>query len=473
MTPKLDLRSLRLSKKIRQRDLAEALNIQLVELRKIEKHLTTPPETLLKQAANFLNVDLQDLLTHYSKQPATVNFGEGYTTGVTKEYFSVEAKTSFDKNRIPILDLFCGSGGFSHGFELTNQFKVCAALDLLPDRVHTFAQNHPDATTFCADIQKFDISKLESLSNHPRVIIGGPPCQGFSSIRPFRALIENDPRNNLFENFAIAVNIFKPEWFFLENVVGLISHQKGQTLQAIIQLFEQLNYTVEWKVLNAALFGLPQRRERLIIVGNANGKKFRWPAPTHLLDNDCRSMVSKQYDPTKDISLSNQKLFPSVTIMQAIHDLPELDAGQSSDRYRNDIIMTAYEEKMRGQQTQLTLHQATFHSPQMLEIIKKSGFNKNALPNGMVKSGFSTSYSRLEPDKPSVTLTVNFVHPSSNRCIHPYQQRALTPREGARLQGFEDSYRFWGTRTQIVKQIGNAVPPIFGQVLAYALLEQW
>lgn len=192
-----------------------------------------------------------------------------------------------------------------------------------------------------------------------------------------------------------------------------------------------------------------------------------------MLDDGYRSMVSKQYDPSKEIRLSNQKLLPAVTIMQAIHDLPELEAGQSFDHYRSDVTTTDYEQKMRGQETQLTLHQATLHSSRMLEIIKNSGLNKNALPSGLVKSGFSTSYSRLEPDKPSVTLTVNFVHPSSNRCIHPYQHRALTPREGARLQGFEDSYRFWGTRTQIVKQIGNAVPPIFGLVLAHALLEQW
>jgi DNA (cytosine-5)-methyltransferase 1 len=106
----------------------------------------------------------------------------------------------------------------------------------------------------------------------------------------------------------------------------------------------------------------------------------------------------------------------------------------------------------------------------MMNIIQHAGFNRSALPDGLTTSGFSSSYSRLEPDIPSVTLTVNFVHPSSNKCIHPYQDRALTPREGARLQGFEDAYAFEGTKTQITKQIGNAVPPILGQVIAKALL---
>jgi len=105
----------------------------------------------------------------------------------------------------------------------------------------------------------------------------------------------------------------------------------------------------------------------------------------------------------------------------------------------------------------------------MLEVIKHSGQSKAALPDGLVTSGFSSCYSRLEPDLPAVTLTVNFVHPSSNKCIHPYQHRALTPREGARLQSFPDDFQFVGPRSQIIKQIGNAVPPLMGRVIAESL----
>ena len=123
-----------------------------------------------------------------------------------------------------------------------------------------------------------------------------------------------------------------------------------------------------------------------------------------------------------------------------------------------------------GGETVLTLHEATRHSPKMLEIIRQAGYNISALPPGLVTSGFSSCYSRLELDLPGVTLTVNFAHPASNKCIHPYQDRALTPREGARLQGFEDSYRFAGSRAAVIKQIGNAVPPLLGQVIAEAIL---
>ena len=105
-----------------------------------------------------------------------------------------------------------------------------------------------------------------------------------------------------------------------------------------------------------------------------------------------------------------------------------------------------------------------------MEIIRHSGANRSALPDVLVTSGFSSCYSRLDADRPSTTLTVNFVHPASNRCIHPFQNRALTPREGARIQSFPDSFRFVGTVAQIVKQIGNAVPPLLGQKIAEAIL---
>jgi len=156
--------------------------------------------------------------------------------------------------------------------------------------------------------------------------------------------------------------------------------------------------------------------------------------------------------------------------MEVIHDLPEIEAGGAASSYRDDVEPTPYERRLRGEERVLTMHESTAHTARMLEIIRKAGSNRSALPAGMTSSGFSTCYSRMEPDRPSVTLTVNFVHPASNKCIHPYQNRALTPREGARLQGFEDSFRFKGTRSQVVKQIGNAVPPLLGQVIAEALL---
>ena len=335
---------------------------------------------------------------------------------------------------------------------------------LLVDRIQTFSKNHEKAIAYCDDITKFQLAQFSKDGIKPDVIIGGPPCQGFSSIRPFRSTNESDMRNNLFEYFAKTVEFLKPEWFVLENVIGLITHKDGKTLSSLLDLFENLGYAISWKILNTVHFGLPQRRERLIFVGNLHGKCFEFPKPTHYFEG--RSMAGKKYRQSVDKHLKKP-----VTVIDAIGDLPPLESGNQSTKYLKNQKQTVYTRKLQMNEKELTLHKSTMHSTRLLNIIKHAGSNIKSIPEGMV-TGFSTSYSRLEPDEPSVTLTVNFVFPGSNKCIHPFQNRALTPREGARLQGFEDNYVFIGNRSQIVKQIGNAVPPILGKVIAESILKQ-
>ena len=143
--------------------------------------------------------------------------------------------------------------------------------------------------------------------------------------------------------------------------------------------------------------------------------------------------------------LFQSELKAAVTVMEAIHDLPPVAAGEDACHYRTDVEPTEYERRMRGELGSVTLHDATSHSQNMLEIIRRAGANRSALPAGLTSSGFSSCYSRLEPDRPSVGLrTVNFVHPASNKCIHPYQDRALTPREGAPIAGLPGSVRVQG-----------------------------
>ena len=464
-----DLRSLRPSKGMGHRELALRAGVSQRELSQCERGLAMPNPRFFTSIAKVLEVSVDTLRDRHVAWMDKAVPGEGYTTAIPEASF-VKKPRAQPTTHLSILDLFCGTGGFSHGFELTGQFQVTLGIDLLPDRIETFAENHAPAYGVCGDIRQIDTSSLIELSGSPDVIIGGPPCQGFSSIRPFRTLTEGDSRNNLFEHFALIVNACKPKWFVLENVVGLITHKNSETIGNIVSLFESLGYKTEWKVLNAALYGLPQRRERLFVIGNSQGKSLKWPAPTHY-DSNGRSMAGKRFG-QELLPLFGANLPPAVTVMDAIHDLPEVRAGDSSDRYRVDVALTEYERRMRANEQVLTLHEATRHTTKMLEIIRQAGYNRYALPEGLTTSGFSSSYSRLEPDKPSVTLTVNFVHPASNKCIHPYQDRALTPREGARLQGFEDSYKFAGNRAHIVKQIGNAVPPLLGKVIAGALLEQ-
>lgn len=395
--------------------------------------------------------------------------GEGYVTAKASVRKCVESRRRApDLALRPVIDLFCGVGGFSTGFESTGEFEVVAGVDLLGDRLETFCANHAAANGFGGDIRVLSGDDLLRDGPSPFVVIGGPPCQGFSSIRPFRAIDWNDPRNNLGEEFCRVVAVTKPDWLVFENVVGLVTHQGGEAFKALTQAFEALGYRVSARIINGAFFGLPQRRERLIIVGSRRGKAFDWPAPTH--HHSHRSMAGA----SKLLLVPDAGLFantkPALTLMEAIDDLPFVASGESAFSYLSEP-RNRFQEVMRFGADELTMHEATAHSKQMLNIIRHAGSSIAALPPGMVTSGFSTCYSRLAADEPANTITVNFVHPASNRCIHPFQDRALTPREGARLQSFPDAFEFRGTRSQVVKQIGNAVPPLLGKLIAEAILE--
>lgn len=185
-----------------------------------------------------------------------------------------------------------------------------------------------------------------------------------------------------------------------------------------------------------------------------------------------RMMQSYADDVLSQTESTRRPLLPAITVRQAIDDLPPIKSGEVTTHY-SSRPKNAYQRDRRKDvpDDQLTLHNATKHSKKMLEIIRYSGDSIKCIPEGMVTSGFSSSYSRLRGDEPAVTLTVNFVHPASNKCIHPDLDRALTPREGARIQSFDDDFIFAGNRTQIVKQIGNAVPPLLGKALAKSVLE--
>jgi DNA (cytosine-5)-methyltransferase 1 len=368
-----------------------------------------------------------------------------------------------------VADLFCGAGGFSHGFTQTGSFEVVLGLDIRPSSVETFKANHPNALTLCGDIRDTRVRTVaKSLGGRLDVVIGGPPCQGFSSIRPFRATNEDDRRNNLFKQFVVFVQHFRPKFVVFENVVGLLHHKRGQTLSAIQQSVEALGYKTHAEVLNAAHFGVPQKRERVVLIGRRGSRPPRFPQPTHYYDG--RSMAGRRS--ATQLPLFSLDLQRAVTVADAIFDLPPVPAGGGATAYLADAPLSEYARARRKNAGSLTLHSSTAHTPRMLEIIRRAGTNRWALPDGMTTSGFSSCYSRLTADEPSTTITVNFVHPASNRCIHPVQDRALTPREGARLQSFDDDFEFRGSRTEIIKQIGEAVPPLLGRAIAEALLDQ-
>jgi DNA (cytosine-5)-methyltransferase 1 len=465
----LDIRSARKVSKMRQRDLAAATGISVREMMRLERGLVSPSEKLLRQISDCLGMDVAQITVGQNQLFENPLTGEGYVTARPENTQIIPRRRPLDCTKKPIIDLFCGVGGLSYGFQMHEEFQVVAGVDLLSDRLQTFSRNHGTANAYGQNINTLSTDVLDNENPRPFVIVGGLPCQGFSSIRPFRNIERNDPRNNLAEEFCRIVRDLQPEWIVFENVVGLLTHNNGKTFQTIVEAFEEIGYRTDAKVLNAAYYGLPQCRERLIIVGSRKGKAFKWTQPTHWCEH--RSMAGRQEFVLKPLKGSIQDLQSAITVDEAIHDLPPVKAGERATTYQCDIESTLYEFFIRNGAQQLKMHEATAHSPRMLEIIRQAGANIYALPEGVVKSGFSSCYSRLNGTEPSVTLTVNFVHPASNRCIHPYQHRALTPREGARLQGFLDTFEFVGTRSQIVKQIGNAVPPLLGCTIAQAILE--
>jgi DNA (cytosine-5)-methyltransferase 1 len=470
MTEPSDTRLLRLNLGMAQKELARISKISTSDISKIERGLIVPSARQAQALAEALDANAKSIIKAHNALIETRAPGEGYTTARSNGFEFKAATRVPDGSAYRVLDLFCGCGGLSYGFEQTGLFAVTGGIDLLPDRIDTFRNNHPYAATIRADIRAVSRRELEALSFEPDVIVGGPPCQGFSSIRPFRTLSEGDPRNSLVEEYLLAVAEIRPKWFVFENVVGLLTHDKGRTFASLLDGFRAAGYTADWRIINLALLGLPQARERLVIVGNRVGETFEWPEPTH--EYAGRSMAGSRAKRLSNDPLFVGRLPPATSVMEAICDLPAVSSGEMATNYLPTNKQNDFTRKMRHGASGLTLHEATKHSPKMLEIIKLAGSNRAALPAGLTSSGFSSCYSRLDADKPSVTITVNFVHPASNRCIHPHQDRALTPREGARLQGFPDKFDFCGTRAQIIKQIGNAVPPILGEAIAMKIAQQ-
>jgi DNA (cytosine-5)-methyltransferase 1 len=367
-----------------------------------------------------------------------------------------------------VIDLFCGTGGFSLGMEKSHRgFRTIGAIDVLRCATDTCAANSRRAEVLCGDIRKIRPSSLERRlgTDDIAVIVGGPPCQGFSSLRPFRGSNDDDPRNSLFEQFASYVNYFRPQVFVLENVVGLLTHKHGKTIRLIASCFGQMGYSVDWRVLNAAHFGVPQKRERLFLIGRKDGGVVSFPKPTHHFSG--RVIGYKNRD---RLIVSDDSLPPAVTTMDAISDLPPLRSGEQVTRYRKSP-QNAYQSERRSSSTSLTLHQAANHNESLLEVIKYAGDSISSIPSHLVTSGFSSCYSRLPANEPAATITVKFTSPASSKCIHPFQDRAITPREAARIQSFDDDFEFKGSKTDIACQIGNAVPPLLGRAIGGAILQ--
>jgi DNA (cytosine-5)-methyltransferase 1 len=371
-------------------------------------------------------------------------------------------------SKIAVVDLFCGTGALSYGLSARNPaFTTVAGIDLDRPASETAAANHRTAKIICERIENFSPQTLTSQANLSEVdlIVGGPPCQGFSSLRPSRGQDLDDPRNNLYKQFIKYVATLRPAAFLMENVIGLVNAGEGRLLRDIISGFERVGYRVDWRILNAANFGVPQKRERFFLIGvkksASNTVPIEFPEPTHSFSG---KVIGTRYKSNYLVNPRNGH--PAIGVWDAISDLPSISSGQSSEVYRSRP-QNSYQLARRVRAGKaLSLHEAANHSAKMLEVIRHSGASINAIPKGLITSGYSSCYSRLDPDEPSTTITVKFTSPASSKCIHPKDDRAITPREAARIQGFDDDFVFCGSKTDIASQIGNAVPPIFGGVFS-------
>lgn len=347
--------------------------------------------------------------------------------------------------KLNVVDLFSGAGGLSKGF-LDAGYRILCGVDFNDAALETFKNNHGDSEILKLDlfnlenikeIENFVMSKEEKVD----VLVGGPPCQGFSLAGP-RDI--NDKRNKLYTAMVKTAKKLKPRAVILENVPGLVQLQDGKAANRIIKDFEELGYNMTYKILYAPDYGVPQIRKRVFFVGLLNSKcSFSYPKP---------KILPEYYVTTED----------------AISDLPELK-GIKGEEIQEYVMgsNSDYQKKMRKNSHQIRNHIGTIHSKKTIKMISMvpEGKNYKSLPDeyrNLYK--YNEALTRYHSKKPS--LTINTGHRSH---FHYKYNRIPTVRESARLQSFPDDFVFFGSKTEQYKQVGNAVPPLLGEVLAIEL----
>lgn len=352
-----------------------------------------------------------------------------------------------------VIDLFSGCGGLSLGF-IKDGYVVKKAVEYDPSIANTYKLNHPEVEVIVDDIKNIDQTGLFAKGDAD-VIIGGPPCQGFSMAGArIRDGFMGDTRNFLFKHYFNVVKTVKPKVFVMENVKGIMTMQSGQIFDEIIRIFsdpEMLDgdaYHLTYKMVKAVEFGIPQKRERMIIIGTLEDVNIEelWNRTVNEITNEIPSF------------------FDRVTVQDAISNLPETtDEGEIC----TPKPRTQYQGYLSCDVKTITNHTKTKHSNVAIARMSKiaNGENFTALDED-IKSVHSGAYGRLSWDDTAPTITTRFDTPAGGRFIHPKYNRTLSPREAARIQSFPDEYIFYGNKTSICKQIGNAVPPKISYFLA-------
>ena len=422
------------------------------------EELRNEKETLVNHFSPLLGSVVKDCLAKQCKQCPIAKWCN---------YFRVrEQEKELKRNGLTYADFFCGAGGLSWGFHRAG-YKMSLANDIQDCCVETITLNHPEIPEkhiVAGDINDV-LDNIEQISRYKNldVVIGGPPCQGFSMAN--RQRIIDDPRNHLYKSFVRAIDILLPRFFVMENVRGMLG-VKSQ----IIQDFEKIGYKATAHILNAKDFGIPQNRERVIFIGNRlgidNEKVFE-----KVFGAGKRQKASVLWDAICDLPYLNAKKIPNRT------EIEDEESGYTFSAWSGDAT-TAYIDWINDKQPSVVLynHKARYNNDRDIEIFGRLTPGDNSadpkiadiMPYKRREKIFKDKYFKLEPDKPCKTITAHMKY-DCNMYIHPYQARGLTPREAARIQSYPDSYFFRGSYTKTYMQVGNSVPPVLGEMIAKAI----
>lgn len=357
--------------------------------------------------------------------------------------------------QLTAIDLFCGAGGISVGLQEAG-FKVIAGIDNNEKYIQSFRHNFPTAKTINGDL--FELSpeklmkKLGLKVGELDILVGGPPCQGFSKNVPVSKRPIDSKNNKLVNEFLRYCEELKPRFIIMENVAEMRNGYNGSYTNAVESRLRDAGYKVHHRVFLAAEYGVPQRRRRAFFLARRDGKPIHIPVP------------------------SNPGKANHITVSEAISDLPFLEQGQGEvETPYAKPPENGYQRLVRKHSVnKVKNHIAKPLKPlqlQRLLSIKPGQGIKDLPPEIRPKGGYSGAYGRLTPDMIAPTITRWVFHPGSGRWGHYDSPRLLTIREAARIQGFPDSFEFVGTYVDQAGQIGNAVPPLLAEKVARAFLD--
>lgn len=400
-----------------------------------------------------------------------------------------------------VFDVFSGAGGFSLGFEMAG-CEVVAAIEHDKWAADTFSYNHPNAKMMLGDIEKFDNQYIkDTVKVKPDIIIGGPPCQGFS-VCIKNAGDPKDPRNSLFVEYIRMAKIFEPQVMVMENVpnIAKAKTKSGQKVVDIIkQEFEVLGYHVYYQILTASDYGVPQMRQRFVLIASKKALTKPFPSKTYYVSETVIDTDGKKIQQMNIFDMSEFRMKKCPTLWEAISDLPDIDAREGAEvmNYTKNAE-TDYEKWCRKDTIELHNHLAMKHTKRLIERFRQMTWGqsvsdikderlKQRKRNGAVSdTPYDQNNRRMHPDKICHTITATFY----GNFVHPYKNRNFTAREGARIQSFPDNYVFLGKPAVVSKklllkegregeaylcqysQIGNAVPPLMTKAIAENIISQ-